>query len=218
MSDGPPSYPDKLIFPAEALWLMWICTKGGSLPKIQNYETMKGGYLYQVKKVQNTKNIKLYTSDINFKLLYAGCPIAHAFTNTMGLQCMPKACRKNLLACMWNISHGFSSRWSLSITMHESTGQKSTRRNSVNSSMDFTLPPGEVRTSWHLSKVQTIVLKKHYPYWLSITHLTILVKFFASSTDIFEETVGLQGLNKTSWILEQTQKIYSGLNILQIYI
>ena len=75
---------------------MWICTKGGSLPKIQNYETMKGGYLYQVKKVQNTKNIKLYTSDINFKLLYAGCPIAHAFTNTMGVAMHAESLPKEL--------------------------------------------------------------------------------------------------------------------------
>ena len=58
-----------------ALHLRWLATK-----KIQNYETEKGGCIPSKIKLKTQKeNNKLgwLASDINFKLVHTGCPIAH---------------------------------------------------------------------------------------------------------------------------------------------
>ena len=49
--------------------------------KFQNYETVRGGCVYQAKISSKHKNTKLrwLASDIYFKLLHIGCPIAHDF-------------------------------------------------------------------------------------------------------------------------------------------
>ena len=46
--------------------------------KIQHYKTMKGGFI-QIKNMFTRKNNKLRRlgTDIDFKLLHIGCPIAH---------------------------------------------------------------------------------------------------------------------------------------------
>ena len=58
-----------------ALHLRWLTTE-----KFQNNETVKGGCITSKNKFKTRINNKLrwLTSDINFKLLHTGCPIAHA--------------------------------------------------------------------------------------------------------------------------------------------
>ena len=60
-----------------ALHLTWLITV-----KLQNYETVKGGYIPSKNKFKTQKNNKLrwLASDINFKLLHTECPIAHDST------------------------------------------------------------------------------------------------------------------------------------------
>ena len=57
-----------------ALHLRWLTTE-----KLQNYETVKGGCIPSNNKIKTHKNNKLrwLASDINFKLLHTGCPIAN---------------------------------------------------------------------------------------------------------------------------------------------
>ena len=61
-----------------ALHLRWLNTE-----KFQNYETVKGGCIPSKDKFKAQRNYKSrwLASDINFKLLHTGCPIAHDITN-----------------------------------------------------------------------------------------------------------------------------------------
>ena len=62
----------------KALHLRWLTTE-----KFQNYETVKGGCTPSKYKFKTQRNNKLrwLASDINFKLLSTGCPIAHGLIN-----------------------------------------------------------------------------------------------------------------------------------------
>ena len=57
-----------------ALHLRWLTTE-----KFQNYETVKGACIPSKNNFKTQKHIKLtwLVSDMNFKLLHIGCPIAH---------------------------------------------------------------------------------------------------------------------------------------------
>ena len=60
-----------------ALYLRWLSTE-----KFQNYVTVKGGCVPSKNKFKTQINNRLrwLASDINFKLLRTGCPIAHGTT------------------------------------------------------------------------------------------------------------------------------------------
>ena len=57
-----------------AVHLRWLTAENFQ----QNYETVKGGCILIGSKNKNTINkLKWLSSDIKFKLLHTGCPIAH---------------------------------------------------------------------------------------------------------------------------------------------
>ena len=58
-----------------AMHLRWLTTE-----KFQNNETMKVGCIPSKHKfkTQIDNKLRLLASDVNFKLLHTGCPIAHA--------------------------------------------------------------------------------------------------------------------------------------------
>ena len=59
--------------------------------KFQNYEALKGGCILSKNKF-NLKNNKSrwLASDISFKLLHTGCPIAHGNTSMYVISCKHK--------------------------------------------------------------------------------------------------------------------------------
>ena len=61
------------------LHLRWLTTENF---KITN-ETLRGGYVRSKNELKDTNknnNLRWLATDINFKLLHIGCPIAHAAT------------------------------------------------------------------------------------------------------------------------------------------
>ena len=59
---------------AIALHLRWL-----TIENLQNYETVKGGCIPSKNnfKTQKHNKVRWLASDINFKLIHTGCPIAH---------------------------------------------------------------------------------------------------------------------------------------------
>ena len=53
--------------------------------KFENYETVKDGRIPSKDKFKDKNNkLRWLASDINFKLLHTGCPIAHGVTSRRG--------------------------------------------------------------------------------------------------------------------------------------
>ena len=78
----------------KSLHLRWLTTEN-----FLNYETVKGGCIpsKNMFKTQKSNKLTWLASDINFKLLHTGCPIAHGITWVINISAIHLACHLSLL-------------------------------------------------------------------------------------------------------------------------